>query len=120
MNRLFLLLYLMSCLIRRIGNREEADLVWGDEKTGETSYNVRELGLADDSSSSSSKNETKHSYRSSIITKALIGCLGVAIVAFSILLFKIWRRKKREEQQARLLKLFEDDDELEVELGIRD
>ncbi|GAA0157876.1 hypothetical protein LIER_15043 [Lithospermum erythrorhizon] len=77
-------------------------------------------GLADGSSSSSSKNETKHSSRSSIITKALIGCLGVAIVAFSILLFKIWRRKKREEQQARLLKLFEDDDELEVELGIRD
>ncbi|KAF3957008.1 hypothetical protein CMV_017932 [Castanea mollissima] len=29
-------------------------------------------------------------------------------------------KKKRAEQHARLLKLFEDDDELEVELGIRD
>jgi len=37
-----------------------------------------------------------------------------------MLLIKIWQKKKREEQHARLLKLFEDDDELEVELGIRD
>lgn len=34
--------------------------------------------------------------------------------------FKIRQKKKREEQQARLLKLFEEDDDLEVELGIRD
>ncbi|KAH0776427.1 hypothetical protein KY290_007838 [Solanum tuberosum] len=33
---------------------------------------------------------------------------------------QIWQKKKREEQQARLLKLFEEDDDLEVELGIRD
>ncbi|URD83672.1 hypothetical protein MUK42_23225 [Musa troglodytarum] len=28
---------------------------------------------------------------------------------------KMWQKKKREEQHARLLKLFEEDDELEVE-----
>ncbi|KAL2939445.1 Aprataxin [Bienertia sinuspersici] len=33
---------------------------------------------------------------------------------------KLWQKKKREEQYARLLKLFEEDDELEVELGLRD
>ncbi|KAH0731833.1 hypothetical protein KY289_003021 [Solanum tuberosum] len=31
-----------------------------------------------------------------------------------------WQKKKREEQYARLLKLFEEDDELELELGLRD
>lgn len=44
----------------------------------------------------------------------------VAVGLFSFFLFKLWQRKKREEQYARLLKLFEEDDELEVELGLRD
>ncbi|XP_023525282.1 uncharacterized protein LOC111788931 [Cucurbita pepo subsp. pepo] len=53
--------------------------------------------------------------------KMLIICLGVVtFIAFSVILFKLWQKKKREEQHARLLKLFEDDDELEVELGLRD
>ncbi|GAA0186816.1 hypothetical protein LIER_34104 [Lithospermum erythrorhizon] len=81
-------------------------------------------GLGDSSSSSNSKNETEHagnhSSRTSTWTYILIVCLGLAILAFSVILFKIWQKKKRAEQQARLLRLFEDDDELEVELGIRD
>ncbi|XP_058097664.1 uncharacterized protein LOC131242798 [Magnolia sinica] len=53
--------------------------------------------------------------------RALIICLGlVAVVVFSIFLFKIWQKKKREEQHARLLRLFEEDDELELELGLRE
>ncbi|CAN0880625.1 hypothetical protein LINGRAHAP2_LOCUS13755 [Linum grandiflorum] len=44
----------------------------------------------------------------------------VAVGLFSFFLFKFWQKKKREEQYARLLKLFEEDDELEVELGLRD
>lgn len=51
----------------------------------------------------------------------ILVCLGVVtVIAFGVFLFKLWQRKKREEQHARLLKLFEDDDELEVELGMRD
>lgn len=74
---------------------------------------------------SSDKNDNKSvshgSSSGSIGLKVGIVCLGlVAVVGFSLLLFKIWQKKKREEQHARLLKLFEDDDELEVELGIRD
>ncbi|KAM5574990.1 hypothetical protein ABKV19_014099 [Rosa sericea] len=58
---------------------------------------------------------------SSVALKVIIVLLGVAaVVGFGVFLFRIWQRKKREEQHARLLKLFEDDDELEVELGIRD
>ena len=53
--------------------------------------------------------------------KIIIVCLGVVtVIAFCVFLFKLWQKKKREEQHARLLKLFEDDDELEVELGMRD
>lgn len=53
--------------------------------------------------------------------KVVIILVGVAAVGlFSFFLFKLWQKKKREEQYARLLKLFEEDDELEVELGLRD
>jgi heme/copper-type cytochrome/quinol oxidase subunit 2 len=47
--------------------------------------------------------------------------LGVGVVGLlSFFLFKYWQKKKREEQHARLLKLFEEDDDIEVELGLRD
>jgi len=62
-----------------------------------------------------------HASRSSVGLKIIIIFLGMAtVIAFCVFLFKLWQRKKREEQHARLLKLFEDDDELEVELGMRD
>ncbi len=73
----------------------------------------------------SSKNETTtkphESSGSNIGAKVVIIVLGfVAAGLFSFFLFKLWQKKKREEQYARLLKLFEEDDELEVELGLRD
>ncbi|PON81442.1 Transmembrane protein [Trema orientale] len=75
-------------------------------------------GLAGASDPSNSKSVSKSS---SAGIKVLIICVGlVAVIGFSVLLFKLWQKKKRAEQHARLLKLFEDDDELEVELGIRD
>lgn len=48
----------------------------------------------------------------------LLGIGGATAIGF--FLFKYWQKKKREEQHARLLKLFEEDDELEVELGFRE
>ncbi|PIN11432.1 hypothetical protein CDL12_15971 [Handroanthus impetiginosus] len=82
-------------------------------------------GLADNSSTSNSSNDnktaSKKSSGGSTGLKILIICLGLlAIGAFTVFLFKLWQRKKRDEQYARLLKLFEQDDELEVELGLRD
>lgn len=32
--------------------------------------------------------------------------------------YKYWQKKKRQKDQARFLKLFEDDDDIEDELGI--
>ncbi|XP_047977901.1 uncharacterized protein LOC125219860 [Salvia hispanica] len=81
-------------------------------------------GLADTSAASNSSNQKDSSKKSSggsTWLEVLLVCLGlVAVGAFSVFLFKLWQRKKREEQHARLLRLFEQDDELEVELGIRD
>ncbi|XP_031099942.1 uncharacterized protein LOC116004154 [Ipomoea triloba] len=79
-------------------------------------------GLADDSSSSNSGTKApSHSSSSSTRVVVLGLCLGMlALVGFAFVLFKIWQKKRREEQHARLLKLFEEDDDLEVELGIRD
>ena len=80
-------------------------------------------GLSDDTSSSKndSKVNTSNSHSGGTGTKVAIICLAVvAIVLFSFFLFKLWQKKKREEQYARLLKLFEEDDELEVELGLKD
>ncbi|MED6114317.1 hypothetical protein PIB30_079115 [Stylosanthes scabra] len=76
-------------------------------------------GLAD---ASDTKNEDKNvSHKSSPGIKIIIVCLTVAgLVALSVFLVKLWQKKRREAQHARLLKLFEDDDELEVELGMRD
>ncbi|KAL3830338.1 hypothetical protein ACJIZ3_019140 [Penstemon smallii] len=75
-------------------------------------------GLGDNSSSNGNKDATKKSSNWLEILLILFGLL--AAVAFSVFLYKLWQRKKRDEQHSRLLKLFEQDDDLELELGIRD
>ncbi|XP_006302998.2 uncharacterized protein LOC17896628 [Capsella rubella] len=80
------------------------------------------LGISGDSKSSSTgaKAEEFHTSNKSG-TKVILILLGFGAVAgFSFFLYKLWQKKKRDEQYARLLKLFEEDDELEVELGLRD
>nr|CAD1818231.1 unnamed protein product [Ananas comosus var. bracteatus] len=74
----------------------------------------------DPSPTKDAKKDDSHS-KSNTGREVLFICLGVGVaIALSIFLFKLWQKKKREEQHARLLKLFEEDDELEVELGLRD
>ncbi|KAI3752648.1 hypothetical protein L2E82_24683 [Cichorium intybus] len=79
-------------------------------------------GFSDDSKS---KNDTKSDVHSSSNgmkgSTILMLCIAIAaLVGLSFVLFRLWQKKKREEQYARLLKLFEEDDELELELGLRD
>lgn len=61
---------------------------------------------------------TSSSNFGSIVLIVILVLVVLGLVSF--FLFKLWRKKKREEQYARLLKLFEQDDELELELGLRD
>ncbi|CAA0809856.1 Unknown protein [Striga hermonthica] len=71
-------------------------------------------GFADGNNNSASKKSAANSTPLTI----LFVFLGVlAVVGFSIFLYKLWQRKKREAQHARLLKLFEQDDELETITG---
>lgn len=47
-------------------------------------------------------------------------CIGLLIIfIISVYIYKVWQRKKKEDQQARLMKLFEEDEELEFELEVQ-
>ncbi|KAI3972832.1 hypothetical protein MKX01_019490 [Papaver californicum] len=80
-------------------------------------------GLASDPSSSKDgvKAEGHTSSSKNTGVTVLFVFVGlVAVVVLGVFLFKMWQKKKREEQHARLLRLFEEDDELELELGLPD
>ncbi|KAK8965924.1 hypothetical protein KSP40_PGU001802 [Platanthera guangdongensis] len=80
-------------------------------------------GLGDNTPPTSKNGEANKPSKSSGGTggATLLVLLGVAaFVAVTVFIFKLWQKKKRQEQYARLLKLFEEDDELELELGLRD
>lgn len=51
----------------------------------------------------------------------VIWCMSfLAVLAMAVFLYKLWQRKKREEQAASFLRLFEEDDDLEIELGLKE
>ncbi|KAK3414307.1 hypothetical protein EUGRSUZ_I02780 [Eucalyptus grandis] len=80
-------------------------------------------GSSDDASSSKNgtKSETHDKSSGNTGSMVLVVLVVIVVVAlFSFVFYKLWQKKKRAEQYARLLKLFEEDDELEVELGLRD
>ncbi|PKU60857.1 uncharacterized protein LOC110113234 [Dendrobium catenatum] len=79
-------------------------------------------GLGDNPSTSKDAGANEYSKSNGSTGRViLLIFLGlVAFVALSVVIFKIWQKKKRREQYARLLRLFEEDDELELELGLRD
>ncbi|WZZ11380.1 hypothetical protein YC2023_097301 [Brassica napus] len=93
-----------SFVIRIETCRDREDCLSGDSKNVNT-------GAKAESHTTSSRTGTK-------VILVLVGLVAVAM--FSFFLYKLWQKKKRDEQYARLLKLFEEDDELEVELGLRD
>ncbi|KAI3715631.1 hypothetical protein L6452_22617 [Arctium lappa] len=78
-------------------------------------------GFSDDSNSKNGTKVDAHSSSSRTGSTILVICIVLAaVVGLSFFLFRLWQKKKRDEQYARLLKLFEQDDELELELGLRD
>ncbi|KVI03050.1 hypothetical protein Ccrd_018656 [Cynara cardunculus var. scolymus] len=79
-------------------------------------------GFSDDSNpQENTKVDDRASSRRENGSTIILVCIALAaVVGLSAFLFKLWQKKKREEQYARLLRLFEEDDELELELGLRD
>jgi hypothetical protein len=64
----------------------------------------------------SEKRATKHGIVVAMIVIGVLSLVGlVALVAFSL-----WRRKQRQEAQARFVQLFEDDDFLDEEADLKD
>lgn len=44
--------------------------------------------------------------------------VSIVLVVGAVTIYKCWKRKRRQQEQARFLKLFEEDDDIEDELGI--
>lgn len=42
----------------------------------------------------------------------------ILLVVGAVITYKCWKQKKRQNEQARFLKLFEEDDDIDDELGI--
>lgn len=66
----------------------------------------------------STQSEAEKSYHGLVAVIVVFVCLCLGALAF--VAYSQWRRKQREEQQARFVKLFDDDDFLDEELGLKD
>ncbi|KAI9071449.1 hypothetical protein K1719_032279 [Acacia pycnantha] len=75
------------------------------------------LKLDDAPSSSSGKQEGKTRMHTAVVV--LLIFLGSTILIIGVVgAYKYWQKKKREQDQARFLKLFEEGDDIEDELGL--
>lgn len=50
----------------------------------------------------------------------IIVLVFVVLFALGVVAYTKWRQKQRRDQQARFVKMFEDDDELDAELGLKE
>lgn len=67
--------------------------------------------------SSSKSDEGKSHYILPIMITVIIGTL---VLIVSKALYKSWQKRKRQRDQARFMRLFEDDDDMDDELGLRE
>ena len=57
--------------------------------------------------------------KASVLVIIIVSVLASVLVIIALFLgYKYWQKKKRERDQARFLKLFEEGDDLEDELGL--
>lgn len=74
-----------------------------------------------DQSEDPSTHEDKNSVKKPSALLIMLVFFGFALlIAIATVGYMKWQKRKREEQQARFMKLFEEDDDLEAELGLRD
>lgn len=83
-------------------------------------YHMRVFPFAgSNKESGAEKKEERRGMRPAIVVLIVVLVLGVVAVGL-VVGYKYWRKKKRQQEQARFLKLFEDGDEIEDELGLED
>ncbi|KAG6490828.1 hypothetical protein ZIOFF_052143 [Zingiber officinale] len=71
------------------------------------------------SDATESKNEASGQTRRKIAMIVVACTLAAAVTgAAAVMVYRWWRKRKREQEQARFLKLFEEDDDIEDELGL--
>ncbi|XP_042413667.1 uncharacterized protein LOC122002531 isoform X2 [Zingiber officinale] len=71
------------------------------------------------SDATESKNEASGQTRRKIAMIVAACTLAAAVTgAAAVMVYRWWRKRKREQEQARFLKLFEEDDDIEDELGL--
>lgn len=64
------------------------------------------------------KNQDHSKKEMHVAVIVLLTLLGTAILLLvTLVVYKYWQKRKREQDQARFLKLFEDGDDIEDELG---
>ncbi|KAJ0877043.1 hypothetical protein HanPSC8_Chr11g0495571 [Helianthus annuus] len=75
--------------------------------------------------SSDKENDSRSHEKENGMHWSMIIIIGLGVVSSTVLLitglllaYKIWQKRKRQQDQARFMKLFEDTDEIEDELGI--
>lgn len=73
--------------------------------------------VADGSTHSSSSHKSKDRMHQLFAVLITVSVLLVLVVGAAIA-YKYWQKRKRQQEQARFLKLFEDNDDIEDELGI--
>lgn len=73
------------------------------------------LGSASNHSSNPEKSSNPMHWAVVVVIAVI---LSVVIVVGSVIGYKYWLKRKRQQEQARFLKLFEEDDDIEDELGI--
>lgn len=74
-------------------------------------------GAASEPASEPAGKEKSHGHG---LTVAIVVFVLLSLGGFAFVAYSLWRRKQREMQQARFIKLFEDDDFLDDELGLKD
>ncbi|VVB06020.1 unnamed protein product [Arabis nemorensis] len=82
-------------------------------------HGCSQVGDGPNKESGAVKKEEQHGMRPAIVVLIVVLVLGVVAVGL-VVGYKYWRKKKRQQEQARFLKLFEDGDENEDELGLED
>ncbi|KAI5682191.1 hypothetical protein M9H77_03419 [Catharanthus roseus] len=89
-----------------------------DKEFNATFFCLDCISLQNASSHSSSSQDGKKQQIQWILVGLISGLALIVTFVGAIIAYKYWQRRKKQQEQARFLRLFEDNDDIEDELGI--